>query len=182
MTGKLFNFITSIICSIHRGGSVEWYALAISWLQIWLTAYEWMKKEREGERSKKLLISFNLIFSVSSHKQNIKKSQRLRCKSSPTATSEPSTPPLPPHIEKSGVYRPLIAPAPLTGAQKIHNQSALCQTDNPQHKPRSKCVCVHIYVYICARHCVLAHLCCVSGVVERIKGKEAAEGIWMEKR
>lgn len=37
-------------------------------------------------------------------------------------------------------------------------------------------------MYICARDCVLAHVCCVSGVVERIKGKEAAEGIWMKKK
>ena len=40
MTGKLFNSITRITCSIRSGGSVEQRVLATARVQIWLTTSE----------------------------------------------------------------------------------------------------------------------------------------------
>lgn len=74
---------------------------------------------------------------------------------------------------------------PLTGAQKTHNHSALCQTDNPQHKPEKQ-VCARVFVSMrtcpCVQMCVLVHVYCVSGVVERIKGKRGSRGDLVEER
>lgn len=114
------------------------------------------------------------------------KHKRLRSRSSPTVTSTPSTPPLPPHVgwvvSGCAVVRWPPYLLPLTGAQKIHNHSALCQTDNPQHKP-GKYVCVHVYVYLllCTNVCTCPCVLCLRGGGEDKRGSEGAEGIWRKK-
>lgn len=68
-------------------------------------------------------------------------------------------------LDRAVVCCPLIS-SPLTGAHKIHNHGALCQTDNPQTQtPKyvSACVCVCCWVSL--------YVSCVSGVTGRIKGE-----------
>lgn len=103
------------------------------------------------------------------------KHKRLTRGSSPTVTFTPLHSTTPSPCKMSGVWLCCSLPAPyllpLTGAQKIHNHSALCQTDNPQHKPEERVcvrVCVGVYVHLFAvykrvRDCVLVCVLCLRG-------------------